>query len=141
MTDAILIEGGYRRLLLNDDDAWWVPSGRAAFSGPEKFYLPTTFSDPFGNTSSIVYDTYNLAVLQATDPLGNTVLADHDYRLLAPTHVTDVNGNRAAAQVDELGMVVATAILGKVGDTDGDTLADPTTTFVPRRSSASRGSS
>ncbi|MFS8070471.1 MAG: toxin TcdB middle/C-terminal domain-containing protein, partial [Byssovorax sp.] len=128
-TDAILTEGGYVRFL-PDDDAWWVPSGRAAFSGPEKFYLPTTFSDPFGNTSSIVYDTYNLAVLQATDPLGNTVLADHDYRLLAPTHVTDINGNRAAAQVDELGMVVATAILGKVGDTDGDTLADPTATFA-----------
>ncbi|MEO5726951.1 MAG: RHS repeat-associated core domain-containing protein [Byssovorax sp.] len=44
--------------------------------------------------------------------------------------MTDVNGNRAAAQVDELGRVVATAILGKVGDTDGDTLADPTTTFA-----------
>ncbi|MEO5726945.1 MAG: toxin TcdB middle/C-terminal domain-containing protein, partial [Byssovorax sp.] len=128
-TDAILIEGGYVRFLPNDD-AWWVPSGRAAFSGWASFYLPTTFSDPFGNTSSIVYDTYNLAVLQATDPLGNTVLADYDYRLLAPTHVTDVNGNRAAAQVDELGRVVATAIMGKVGDTDGDTLADPTATFA-----------
>src|SRR5690606_6081943 len=38
-------------------------------------------------------------------------------------------GNRSAARLDELGMVVATAIMGKVGSTDGDTLDDPTTTL------------
>jgi len=127
-TDAILTEGGYVRFL-PEDDAWWAPSGRAVFSGPASFYLPTTFSDPFGNTSSIGYDTYNLAVVQATDPLGNTVLAEYDYRVVAPVLVTDANGNRAAARFDELGLVVATAVMGKLGDTDGDTLADPTTTF------------
>ncbi|MEO5728267.1 MAG: toxin TcdB middle/C-terminal domain-containing protein, partial [Byssovorax sp.] len=128
-TDAILTEGGYIRFL-PEDDAWWVPSGRAAFSGPERFYLPDTFSDSFGNTSTVGYDIYNFAVVQATDPLENTVLADYDYRVLAPVRVTDANGNRAAAQFDELGRVVASAILGKVGSTDGDTLADPTTTFA-----------
>jgi len=128
-TDAILIEGGYVRFL-PDDDAWWTPSGRTLFSGPGSFYLPETFVDAFGNTSTIVYDTYNLAVLQATDPLGNTVLADYEYRILSPVLVTDANGNRAAAQFDELGRVVATAIQGKVSDADGDTLADPTTTFA-----------
>ncbi len=130
VTDAILVEGGYLHLALDDDDAWWMPSGRTAFAGPESFYLPTTFFDPFGNTSTIAYDDYHLAVVQATDPLGNTVLAEYDYRVLAPVHVTDANGNRAAAQVDELGRVVATAIMGKEGDTDGDTLEDPTTTFT-----------
>ncbi len=107
-----------------------MPSSRAVFSGPESFYLPTSFSDPFGNTSTVAYDDYLLAVVEATDPLGNMVLADYDYRVLAPVHVTDINGNRAAAQVDALGMVVAMAIMGKDGDTDGDTLADPTTTFA-----------
>ncbi len=100
------------------------------FAGPETFYSPTSFTDPFGNTSTVAYDDYLLAVVEATDPLGNTVLAAYDYRVLAPVHVTDVNGNRAAAQVDELGLVVATAIMGKEGDTDGDTLDDPTTTFA-----------
>jgi RHS repeat-associated protein len=127
-TDAILAEGGYIRFLA-EDDAWWVPSGRAQFSGASSFYLPDTFSDPFGNTSTVVYDDYHLAVVQATDPLGNTVFAEYDYRILAPGQVTDVNGNRASAHVDELGMVVATAIMGKAGDADGDTLAKPTTTF------------
>lgn len=127
-TEAILTEGGYVRFL-SDDDAWWMPSGRAAFSGSATFYLPTAFFDPFGNTSSVAYDAYFLAVLQATDPVGNTVAADYDYRVLSPVLVTDANGNRAAAQFDELGRVVATAIMGKVGDADGDTLADPTTTL------------
>ena len=127
-TEAILTEGGYVRFL-PDDDAWWIPSGRALFTGAASFYLADTFVDPFGNTSSVVFDTYLLAVLQATDPLGNTVLAEHDYRVLSPVLVTDANGNRAAAKLDELGRVVATAVMGKVGDTDGDTLAEPTTTF------------
>ena len=127
-TDAILIEGGYTRFL-PDDDAWWIPSGRALFAGATSFYLPDTFLDPFGNTSSVVYDAYFLAVIQAVDPIGNTVAADYDYRTVSPVLVTDANGNRAAAQLDELGMIVATAIMGKVGDAEGDTLADPTTTF------------
>jgi RHS repeat-associated protein len=127
-TDAILTEGGYVRFL-PDDDAWWIPSGRALFTGAASFYLADTYLDPFGNTSSIVYDAYFLAVRQATDPVGNTVAADYDYRVLSPVLVTDANGNRAAARFDELGMVVATAIMGKMGDADGDTLADPTTTF------------
>ena len=127
-TDAILTEGGYVRFL-PDDDAWWMPSGRALFTGAASFYLADTFMDPFGNTSSIAYDAYFLAVLQATDPVGNTVAADYDYRVLSPVLVTDANGNRAAAQFDGLGRVVATAIMGKVGDADGDTLADPTTTL------------
>ena len=126
--DAILSEGGYVRFL-PDDDAWWTPSGRAAFSGPTTFYVPTAFFDAFGNMSSVAYDAYFLAVLQATDPVGNTVAAEYDYRVLSAVLVTDANGNRAAAQFDELGMVVATAIMGKVGDADGDTLADPTTTL------------
>jgi RHS repeat-associated protein len=127
-TDAILAEGGYVRFLA-EDDAWWVPSGRAQFTGASSFFLPDTFFDPFGNTSTVVYDAYKLAVVQATDPLGNTVLADHDYRVLAPVQVTDANGNRASARFDELARVVATAIMGKVGDADGDTLAEPSTTF------------
>ncbi|WP_272459347.1 RHS repeat-associated core domain-containing protein [Polyangium jinanense] len=32
-------------------------------------------------------------------------------------------------QLDELGLVVATAVMGKVGAAEGDTLAEPTTTF------------
>src|SRR5262249_26333222 len=50
-----------------------------------------------------------------------------DNRWLGPVLMTDPNQNRSAVELDELGMVVKTAVMGKVGSTDGDTLADPTT--------------
>ncbi|APR86768.1 insecticidal toxin complex protein [Minicystis rosea] len=127
-TEAMLTEGGYVRFL-SEDDAWWVPSGRQIFA-PTEFYLPVTFVDPFGNATDVTYDsTYHLFVAQVIDPLDNTVSAQYDHRLLAPYEVTDPNGNRAQAAFDELGMVVAAAVMGKDGDSDGDTLDDPTTTF------------
>jgi len=48
----------------------------------------------------------------------------HDYRTLSPSLITDPNGNRAGVLFDELGMVVATAVMGKVTESLGDEL-DP----------------
>src|SRR5262249_54574317 len=45
---------------------------------------------------------------------------------LHPSLVTDPNGNQTALAFDALGMVVATAVMGKGGG-EGDTLTDPTT--------------
>ena len=127
-TDAILTEGGYVRFL-PDDDGWWVPSGRQVLSKGE-FYLPVAFLDPFGNPpTTIAYDPYRLVVTQAIDPVQNVVTALYDYRVLASFELTDANGNRAQARFDALGMVVATAVMGKIGSSEGDTLDDPTSTF------------
>jgi hypothetical protein len=51
---------------------------------------------------------------------------EHDYRVLAPSQLTDPNGNRVAAGYDGLGQLERTAVLGKVGDTDMDSLLEPT---------------
>jgi hypothetical protein len=48
---------------------------------------------------------------------------------LTAWEVTDPNGNRSQVAFDTRGVVVKWAIMGKVADSDGDTLADPTTTF------------
>jgi RHS repeat-associated protein len=48
---------------------------------------------------------------------------------MAPAQDTDPNGNRTAARFDELGRVIATAVMGKIGSAEGDTLDKPTTTF------------
>jgi RHS repeat-associated protein len=124
VTDAILAEGGY--VQLPGDDAWWAPSGRQVCSSND-FYLPIAFIDPFGNTTSVTYDAYRLFVTQVIDPAGNVTQATYDYRALAPSRVTDPNGNRSAARFDALGRVTATAVMGKVGAPEGDTLDDPTT--------------
>ncbi|HMX08987.1 MAG TPA: hypothetical protein PKA87_15740, partial [Microthrixaceae bacterium] len=108
-----------------DGDLWWRPSGRVLFDAAH-FYRVTEARDVFGHATTFTYDDHDLLLETAEDPLGNTVTAHNDYRLLAPDLVTDPNGNRQAVAFDALGLVVKTAVMGKEGDTDGDTLEDPT---------------
>ena len=82
---------------------------------------------PFGAHFFVTYDTFSLLVTTTRDPLGNTTRAEPDYRVLAPSLVTDANLNRTAVQFDALGMVVKTAVMGKEGVNEGDTLEHPTT--------------
>jgi len=46
--------------------------------------------------------------------------------VLSSSLVTDANGNRSAAGYDGLGQLERSAVLGKVGDADMDSLAEPT---------------
>ncbi|MEU7903555.1 SpvB/TcaC N-terminal domain-containing protein [Actinoplanes sp. NPDC049118] len=106
------------------------------------FFLPRRARDPFQDGVSsrdreAVYDGYDLVVVETIDQLGNRTTAGRrdadgrrvagetgvDYRLLRALFVTDPNGNRAEAAVDTLGMLVATASMGKEGESFGDSLA------------------
>ncbi|WP_437649290.1 SpvB/TcaC N-terminal domain-containing protein [Sorangium sp. So ce362] len=127
VTSAVLAEGGY--LQLDGDPDWWVSSGRAVPSAAH-FYLPTTFVDPFGNTSHVVYDAHCLLVTQVTDPLSNAVFAVPDYRVLAPRRLTDQNGNESEVRFDALGRVTLLVVMGKPGGGEGDPIEDPTATFA-----------
>lgn len=107
---------------------WWIPSGDILFpaNAKDKFYTPTGSRDLFGNESHVEYDNYFLALRSSTDAINNTVTGETDYRTLMPVLVTDANMNRSAVETDELGMVIKTAVMGKAGAGEGDTLADPT---------------
>jgi RHS repeat-associated protein len=109
---------------LAEDGQWWAPSGQAIYgpNGPECFYLPSGFTDPFGNTSMVTRDRYWLLPVTVTDPLGNAVTAVNDYRVLAPARLTDANGAVSEVAFDALGMVAATARRGRPGDTRGSAL-------------------
>ena len=126
VTPAILTEGGY--VQIPGDSGWWIPSSRQIHD-PARFYLPTSFVNPWGTATTVEYDAYSLLTTRTEDALGNQVTIENDYSTLSPVLITDPNGNRTATRLDELGMVVATAVMGKVGSTDGDTLDDPTTTL------------
>ncbi|HEU4405627.1 MAG TPA: SpvB/TcaC N-terminal domain-containing protein [Polyangiaceae bacterium] len=127
-------EGRY----VQQDGLWWAPSGRAVFDA-DRFYLPVEALDPFGQRHLVRYDDYALLPLDVEDPLhnhvtsglrdaaGNVTQNGNDYRTLAPALVSDANRNRVAAAFDALGMVVRTALMGKEGAGEGDTLDDPTT--------------
>jgi len=125
--------GGY--VDLDGDGHWWIPSGRIFYlptpAAPQQertealqhFLLPRRFEDPFGNSTSAAYDTHDLLVVKTVDAVTNTVTVANDYRVLQPVLLTDPNGNRAAVSFDVLGMVVATAVMGKTSESLGDSLA------------------
>ncbi len=113
------------------DQGWWAQSGHIVYDDPPRaralFYLPEKAQDPFGHEYSAAYDAHTLLVRETRDPVGNTTTTDNDYRLLSPWLLTDPNRNRTAVAFDALGMVVRTAVMGKDGAGEGDTLDDPTT--------------
>jgi RHS repeat-associated protein len=126
-------EGGY--VHSEGDDDWWVPSGRVFFSpdadeapaqelsaARARFFLPRRFRNPFGGITTVSYDARDLLLIETRDALGNTMRSENDYRVMRPRLVTDPNGNRSAAAFDALGMVVGVAVMGKDGETLGDSL-------------------
>jgi RHS repeat-associated protein len=135
---AVLGEGGY--VDLDEDGNWWIPSGQMFYSphpqdnaaselayARRHFFSPRRYRDPFGNTTLVTYDVHDLTPIATRDAAGNTVTSHTDYRVLGPKLVTDTNRNRTAASFDALGMLAGTAIMGKEGDGEGDSLEG----FIP----------
>ena len=129
-------KGGY--VDLDGDGHWWIPSGRTFYhpttgassvaelnEATDHFFLPRRIRDPFLNEATVNYHGgYDLLVNETRDAVGNTVVANNDYRVLQPALITDPNGNRSEAAFDALGLVVATAVMGKTTENLGDSLAN-----------------
>ncbi|MDQ6788071.1 MAG: FG-GAP-like repeat-containing protein [Acidobacteriota bacterium] len=126
VTDQMLADAKY---VHSENDAhWWSQSGTRIFAANPKnnFYTPVGARDIFGNENFVEYDAFTLLAKSATDAIGNISTVENDYRTLSAKMLTDINLNRAAVETDELGMVVKSAVMGKSGAGEGDTLADPT---------------
>jgi RHS repeat-associated protein len=139
-------EGDSRRTLSDGNGHWWIPSGRTYYRRDEDlpsaeeeeakahFFVPRRIEDPFGNDTFLDYDGYDLLITGTEDVLGNKVTAENDYRVLQPKIITDPNENDTEAAFDALGLVAATAVMGKKtgggahenGDSVEDVIADPT---------------
>jgi RHS repeat-associated protein len=88
--------------------------------------LPVAMRDPLGSDTTLAYDSpYHLLPIQVTDPVGLTTSAEYDYRILQPRMVIDANGNRSAVTFSPTGMVNSISVMGKEGETLGDTLDAP----------------
>lgn len=126
VTNSMLEDAGY--IHSEGDDDWWTQSGTAIYDPSPKnnFFTPVGVCDAFGNKSYAEYDKYILLVKSTTDAIGNKAAAVLDYRTLSPVMLIDPNLNRAAVETDELGLVVKSAVMGKEGAGEGDTLDDPT---------------
>ncbi|MFJ1602627.1 SpvB/TcaC N-terminal domain-containing protein [Streptomyces sp. NPDC088253] len=152
-------QGGY--VDLDGDGGRWIPTGRILCSpatadtaarelayAREHFFPSLRHLDPFGHTTAVTYDAYDLLVQETRDPLGNRItvgertpagtvdpdVPGYDYRVLQPRIITDANGNRAEVAFDALGLVVGTAVCGKRGQLVGDTMdgfdPDPDEAFL-----------
>ena len=110
---------------------YFAHASRVAFDfqvpgSPNRRGLPVAMRDPVGNDTAIAYDSpYHLLPVQVTDAVGLTMSAEYDYRILQPRMVTDANGNRRGVNFSPLGLVTATAVMGKEGEPVGDTLETP----------------
>jgi RHS repeat-associated protein len=115
-SEALLTGGA---VVLDGAAEWWGRSGRATYD-PARFFQAAGFESPYGAAFQIGYDVHDLLVTSQTDPKGNQTTALHSYRALQPFLLTDPNGNRKAARYDALGVLVATAVMGKAGEQAGD---------------------
>ena len=81
--------------------------------------------DPLGNDITIDYDEFEFLPAKVTDPAGLETQAVYDYRVLQPKLVIDLNNNRIGFTFSPLGLLTATAVMGKQGEGIGDTMEVP----------------
>ncbi|MFD7936578.1 SpvB/TcaC N-terminal domain-containing protein [Streptomyces sp. NPDC059755] len=100
---------------------YWRCSGIAGYNAdaPHHFFLPTRYTDPFGNTTLLAYDEHDLYLGALTDALGNrTRVVAFDFRVMTPCEIQDMNGHRSSVRFDVLGMPTAAALRGSNGEGD-----------------------
>jgi RHS repeat-associated protein len=127
-TEAKLID-------LHSDGNWWVPSSRVYYhpdpnataqqelsEARSNFFCERRYMDQFGHSSTTDFDADRLLHVRTQDAAGNVVSSTIDYRVLEPSMVTDMNGNRSALVYDGLGLLSASAAMGKTTENVGDNL-------------------
>ncbi len=109
------------------DSNWWVRSGTAQYlrdgenfaNASARFFLPISFTEPFGAKTSVTYDRYGLSIKETEDAFHNKAsVTVFNYRAMSPQKMRDINGNFSEAITDELGMIKAMAVYGKGNDAD-----------------------
>lgn len=126
VVDLLSKQGGYVKI----DNNWWISSVLQSFGVAvpdlinvrKHFFKHKTFVDPFGQATLLEYDNYDLLPAKVTDPLGNVIAAVNSYVHLQAKCIMDANGNQTEVMQNPVGEVVGTAIRGKKGEPQGDSL-------------------
>lgn len=129
---AGLLQNGDARLGYKDKrvgfpdyvSGWYAESARTKYD----FQIGTGVGlvleskDVFENLSTITYDVYNMLPVNSKQWLNLTefleTIAEYDYRVMQPFKVTDVNLNISVFDFSPLGLLRASAIIGKGTEAD-----------------------
>jgi RHS repeat-associated protein len=132
INDALMIEGRFCHTKDEngiEDHNWWTRSGKILFiegaetvlHAQDRFYVPVLYVDGYGAKTKIkYYSDYFLFPEEIEDELKNKTRVDKfNFRTISPQRMRDANNNLTEAIADELGLVKATAIMGKDSNNDG----------------------
>lgn len=128
--DAKMLEGKFTHS--ESDLNWWIRSGTTQFTASgetfvnaqNRFYVPISYTDPYGAVTKVSYYggnllNYFLFIESTEDALGNKASVDlFNFRTLSPQRMRDPNDNLSEAFTDELGLVKALAVFGKSAEAD-----------------------
>ncbi|MEV7099476.1 SpvB/TcaC N-terminal domain-containing protein [Amycolatopsis sp. NPDC051045] len=123
VTPAMLTgEGGYEL----SGGRWWAGDGIRVYDSA-RCYLPVRHVSPFGNNSTVDYDSHLLQVTvvraSTAGPLSlNATQVANDYVTLAARELTDPHGVRHSVAFDPLGRVRAEWSIAPDGSGDTDAL-------------------
>jgi RHS repeat-associated protein len=127
VNDALMLEGKFTHS--EGDSNWWIRSGTSQFieenesvsDAQNRFFSPVSYTDPYGSKTRVkYYSDYFLSIQEVEDAFGNKSSVDlFNFRTLSPRRMRDINNNLSEAIVDELGLVKATAVMGKDNNNDG----------------------
>ncbi|QYR21090.1 hypothetical protein KZ483_25790 [Paenibacillus sp. sptzw28] len=126
VNEELMLEGKFTHR--EGGDGWWIRSGttefidvgEAAADARSRFYLPISYTDPYGAKTKVKCDSsYHLFIEETEDALGNKTKVElFNFRTLSPQRMKDPNNNISEAITDELGLVKAVAVFGKGNEAD-----------------------
>ena len=126
VTDRDMEEARYCRL--SGHDGWWISSGRVILLGDDeteedlksRFFMPLVYETALGARTRVHFtDNECLFLDSVEDPFGNvSKVLRFDYRTLSARKIEDINGNITETVTDELGLVIASAVMGKGNEAD-----------------------
>lgn len=137
IVDQLLrVEGNYVHfddLHGTSDTHWWIRSGTVDYLGdqlaPQRFYQPAAYTDATGAVTSVFYFNEDATrtntsahwglLARTLDAMDNeSMLLDFDFRTMQALRMQDINGNKIEVLTDDLGLVIASAVLGKGTEAD-----------------------
>ncbi|WP_053082745.1 SpvB/TcaC N-terminal domain-containing protein [Bacillus cereus] len=126
VTNDMMLEGKFTHR--EGDDSWWIRSGTSQFIDigeatadvQNRFYLPVSYTDPYGAKTKVKYDNvYHYYIEETEDALGNkTIVELFNFRTLSAQRMKDPNNNLSEAITDELGLLKGIAVYGKGNEAD-----------------------